>query len=76
MYCELFVAIWRFTLYTYSYKVVSKQYLLLLKLDLQWWLDFLPTWSGKSLILQTNWLPNSAMQLYTNASGLHGWGTY
>ena len=46
------------------------------KLDLQWWLDFLPQWSGKSLILQTSWLPNSAMQLYTDASGTQGWGAY
>ena len=46
------------------------------KLDLQWWLDFLPQWSGKSLILQTSWLPNSAMQLYTDASRTQGWGAY
>ena len=46
------------------------------KLDLQWWLDLLPTWSGKSLILNTRWTPSPAKNLYTDASGLHGWGAY
>jgi len=46
------------------------------KLDLQWWLDFLPQWSGKSLILQSNWLHSGSMQLYTDASGTQGWGAY
>jgi len=46
------------------------------KLDLQWWLDFLPQWSGKSLILQSNWLHSGLMQLYTDASGTQGWGAY
>jgi len=30
----------------------------------------------KKVILQTNWLPNSAMQLYTDAPRLHSWGAY
>jgi len=42
------------------------------KLDLQWWLNFLP---GKSLILQTNWLHSESMQLYTDASGTWRWGS-
>ena len=46
------------------------------KLDLQWWLDFLSQWSGKSLILQSNWLHSGSMQLYTDASGTLGWGAY
>ena len=46
------------------------------KLDLQWWLDFLPQWSGKSLILRSNWLHSGSMQLYTDASGTQGWGAY
>ena len=45
-------------------------------LDLQWWLDFLPEWSGTSLILNTRWIPSPALHLYTDASGLHGWGAY
>ena len=27
------------------------------RLDMQWWLDFLPGWSGTSLILESNWTP-------------------
>ena len=46
------------------------------KLDLQWWLNFLPQWSGKSLILQSNWFHSDSMQLYTDASGTQGWGAY
>jgi len=44
------------------------------KLDLQWWAEFLPTWLGKSLILNTRWTPSPALNLYKDASGLHGWG--
>jgi len=46
------------------------------KLDLQWWLDFLPAWSGKSLILNNRWTPSPALNLYTDASGRYGWGAY
>ena len=45
-------------------------------LDLQWWLEFLPSWSGTSLILNTRWTPSPALNLYTDASGVHGWGAY
>ena len=45
-------------------------------LDIRWWIDFLPSWSGTSLILNTRWIPSSALNLYTNASGMHGWGAY
>ena len=45
-------------------------------LDLQWWLDFLPKCSGTSFILNTRWVPSPALHLYTDASGLHGWGAY
>ena len=45
-------------------------------LDLQWWLDFLPKWSGTSLILNTRWVPSPALHLYTDESGLHGWGAF
>ena len=43
------------------------------KLDFQWWLDFLPCWLGKSLILNTRWTPSPALNFYTDTSGLHGW---
>ena len=32
--------------------------------DLAWWQDFLPSWSGTSLILDTHWTPSSSMQLF------------
>ena len=37
--------------------------------DLVWWYDFLPSWSGSSLILDTHWTTSSDMKLYTDASG-------
>jgi len=37
------------------------------KLHLQWWPDFLPGWSEKSL-------HSTTMQLHTDASGNQGWG--
>ena len=45
-------------------------------LDIQWWLEALPCRSGTSLILNTRWIPSSALSLYTDASGMHGWGAY
>ena len=45
-------------------------------LDIHWWIDFLPSWSGTSLILSTRWTPSSALNLFTDASGVHGWGAY
>ena len=41
-----------------------------------WWLKFLPQWSGACSILQTEWTASPVMQLYTDASGSHGWGAY
>ena len=46
------------------------------KLDLKWWLEFLPQWSGKSLILESHWTTNTSMKLFTDASGKDGWGAY
>ena len=46
------------------------------RLDLQWWLAFLPHWSGRGLILNTHWTLNTKMQLFTDASGHEGWGAY
>ena len=39
-----------------------------------WWLNFLPQWIGTCCILQTEWTTSPAMDLYTDASGTHGWG--
>ena len=46
------------------------------RLDLQWWLTFLPCWSGRSLILDSHWTLNATMQLFTGTSGCEGWGAY
>ena len=46
------------------------------KLDLQWWLAFLPHWSGRNLILDSHWTIHTSMQLFTDASGDDGWGAY
>ena len=46
------------------------------RLDLQWWLTFLPHWSGRSLILESHWTLNATMLLFTDASGSEGWGAY
>ena len=46
------------------------------RLDLQWWLNFLPGWSGTSLTLDSEWTISSAMHLFTDASGSKGWGAF
>jgi len=45
-------------------------------LDLQWWLEFFPSESGTSLMLNTRWTPSPALNIYTDASGVHEWGAY
>ena len=44
--------------------------------DLAWWQEFLPTWSGTSLILDDHWTPSPEMELFTDASGTQGWGAF
>ena len=39
------------------------------RLDSQWWLAFLPHWSGRSLILDSHWILHTSMQLFTDTSG-------
>ena len=46
------------------------------RLDIHWWLDFLPQWSGKTLILENHWTLSTRMKLFTDASGTIGWGAY
>ena len=46
------------------------------RLDLLWWSDFLPSWSGTSMILDSRWTPSSGMELFTDASGSKGWGAF
>ena len=45
-------------------------------LDLDWWLAFLPTWSGTSYILESSWSTSPSMSLCMDASGTLGWGAY
>ena len=44
--------------------------------DIIWLQDFLPTWSGSSLILNTHRTISPSMNLYTDASGSEGWGAF
>ena len=44
--------------------------------DLLWWMRLLSEWNGKSFFLHPNWTPSPDLQLYTDASGTHGWGAY
>jgi len=44
--------------------------------DLAWWQEFLPSWSGTSLILDDHWVPSPEMELFTDASGTQGWGAF
>ena len=46
------------------------------RLDMYWWVNFLPQWSGTSCILETKWTTTISMNLYTDASGTLGWGAY
>jgi len=38
-------------------------------LDILWWSDFFPSWSGTSMILDLKRTPSLAMQLFTDAQG-------
>ena len=42
--------------------------------DIKWWKDFLSSWNGVSLILQTDWVIAADLSLFTNASGTVGYG--
>ncbi|XP_077863268.1 uncharacterized protein LOC144346270 [Saccoglossus kowalevskii] len=39
------------------------------RLDVQWWCDFLPSWSGSASFLVSNWSPATKLELFTDASG-------
>ena len=36
--------------------------------DIMWWLTFLPTWNGVSIMYDSNWTTNVDLDLYTDAS--------
>ena len=44
--------------------------------DIQWWCQFLPSWNGRAMFLDTAWVSATDIQLYTDASGSKGFGAY
>ncbi len=44
--------------------------------DIEWWGSFLPTWNGKYKILDLKTTPCPSLNLFTDASGAHGFGIY
>ena len=38
--------------------------------DIHWWLTFLPTWNGISIMYQQTWVSNAQIYLYTDASNV------
>ena len=44
--------------------------------DLRWWNSFLPSWNGISMFIAPEWKDADSFQLYTDASGSFGFGTY
>lgn len=41
-----------------------------------WWIRFLPQWNGRAPFLEPAWTPAEALNLFTDASGTHGFGAY
>ena len=44
--------------------------------DFQRWIDFLPSWNGKSMFLNSTWTSAKHLELYTDASRTHGYGAF
>lgn len=44
--------------------------------DIQWWLEFLPSWNGVSLMLKASWEADHDINLTTDASGTIGYGAF
>ena len=44
--------------------------------DITWWQTYLPTWNGRTLIPDLSWTKSPEFELFTDAAGLHGFGTY
>ena len=45
------------------------------RMDIQWWIDYLPNWNGISFFLDSEWITNEPLDLFTDASD-HGIGCY
>ena len=46
------------------------------KKDLMWWRQFVAQWNGKSFFMFPKWIPNTALNLFTDSSGTIGYGAY
>ena len=46
------------------------------KKDLMWWHRFIAHWNGKSFFMFPNWIPSTALNLFTDSSGTLGYGAY
>ncbi|KAL5516658.1 hypothetical protein EMCRGX_G002048 [Ephydatia muelleri] len=44
--------------------------------DIRWWDSFLPSWNGVTMFLNPEWTAADSLQLFTDASGSLGFGTY
>ena len=44
--------------------------------DIRWWDSFLPSWNGVTMFLDPEWTAADSLQLFTDASGSLGFGTY
>ena len=44
--------------------------------DLDWWLTYLYNWNGVSMFYDEHWLPNTALELYSDASDIALGGYY
>ena len=44
--------------------------------DIMWWHSFIESWNGRSFFMSPKWLPNTALQLYTDSAGSVGYGAY
>ena len=42
--------------------------------DVDWWLEYLPTWNGSCGFLELEWTPSSDLHLFTDAAGVVGCG--
>jgi hypothetical protein len=48
----------------------------MLRDDIQWWLDFLPSWNGVSVIGDTHWSSNTEIAMFSDASDVAIGGMY
>lgn len=46
------------------------------RLDIKWWLDYLPTWNGSHKIIDPQMTPAPSIELFTDASSLIGFGIF